>query len=369
MILKILKAGSGDCMLLRFDGNDGKPKNILIDGGRDQNEFDKHILPEIEALVSKGECLDLIIGTHIDQDHIKGLEYLFRHIKKNTSIKRKHIKEIWLNSLYEDAHYVLDSPIDIRYKEAKALHTSDGAIDISYEEANALEKHLIEFGDNWKKKIVQGNKTFWGAKITILSPTDSVLQSYRANKPVAKPVDISASTNDHKTSLYDLILSLSSTETEKLDNSKTNQSSIAFLFEHAGKSILFLGDANPKDLEDAIKGLPADIPLPLEPSYVKLSHHGSIKSISKGFLDLIKTNRYIISTNGNYDMPSKATLAKILSHPQRTKDDKKIFYFNYPNFIERFNFLNFEKEEYRFDCLTANCSNGYKIDLLHIDNQ
>lgn len=347
MTLKILKAGNGDSMILNFKDIDNKYRNILIDGGNKIEEFHHHILPVLEDIIKKDESIDLMIATHSDADHIKGFQYLFEKIeKKTTLVTNDHIKEIWFNSSY------------------KNLFSST---DISLRDAATLEKYLEKepFKEKWKRTILQGTEIeFYGAKITILSPNVDGVKQYRDKLKLN--LDI-ASSCDHTTSLSNLIDRLKSKENldkENLDDKIENVASIAFLFEYTGQSILFLGDANPKTIETALEKLVEARCIPyLTVSHIKLSHHGSIKSISKGILNLVKTDNYIISTNGGKKMPNKTTLAKILMHsPIKDRNEIK-FYFNYPHVVKNLCFQRHEEYDLKFKCFEPNDTYGYIFNL------
>ncbi|BFM02921.1 hypothetical protein Psyaliredsea_15680 [Psychrobacter alimentarius] len=66
--------------------------------------------------------------------------------------------------------------------------------------------------------------------------------------------------------------------------------------------------------------------------YIKLSHHGSAKSISKQLLNIISCNNFIISTNGGKARskhPSVETIAKLAALVDRNGNDEVYFYFNH----------------------------------------
>jgi hypothetical protein len=70
---------------------------------------------------------------------------------------------------------------------------------------------------------------------------------------------------------------------------------------------------------------------PLKAELVKISHHGSKANNSVEMLELIKSSKYIISTNGDkHAHPNKQFLARLAS----VNKDCEI-YFNYPEQIEQ----------------------------------
>ena len=87
---KFLEAGVGDAILISSEG-----KNILIDGGEKYQKISSSI-----DKIDKQELLDLVILTHIDCDHIKGLIEL---LKKEEKIKL--LREIWFNPSLNDLRF------------------------------------------------------------------------------------------------------------------------------------------------------------------------------------------------------------------------------------------------------------------------
>jgi metal-dependent hydrolase (beta-lactamase superfamily II) len=91
MEVKILKAGSGDSILIQH-----KKTNILIDGGNDS----KYLISEIDNIYTNKEIIDLLIITHHDDDHIKGIIDLLNHINENKYNKESEfIKKVILTLL------------------------------------------------------------------------------------------------------------------------------------------------------------------------------------------------------------------------------------------------------------------------------
>lgn len=68
--INFLQAGQGEAILIHLDS---PVYNILIDGGNNQNEFRDKILPELKEIRKRGECIDLLMITHQDDDHILGI--------------------------------------------------------------------------------------------------------------------------------------------------------------------------------------------------------------------------------------------------------------------------------------------------------
>ena len=91
--IKMFPAKSGDCFYIEFTEEDFR---ILIDGGYVETYYNS-LRPFLKELNSKGKHLNLMIISHIDQDHINGIKTLL--LENGTAIKPKiiSIDEVWFN--------------------------------------------------------------------------------------------------------------------------------------------------------------------------------------------------------------------------------------------------------------------------------
>lgn len=340
--LKILKAGNGDSLIIRFLGNDGKYKNVIIDGGNKKDDYDSYLKCELIKIKTRKECVDLMILTHTDQDHVKGIQYLL----KDDTIDKSIIKLIWFNA-FDNSYFPENN-------------------DISYYESCKIQNLIKELDIHRKTSIVVGEykeDDFFGAKITLLSPLREDL-----NKLIIKnSEDISSYGNDYEYSIEELITKntkVFNDKVEDLDLTIENRVSIAFLMEVNSKSILLLGDANPDIIEDSLKKLVEGRGVgKLKVDVVKLAHHASHRSLSLSIMDLIDSNQYIISANGKKaNLPNKLTFAKILNRSCKN-GEKDFFVFNYDNVVDNLKFNDIDFKKYNFSCFKPNYKNGYILNL------
>ena len=99
LTLIVVQAQFGDCLLLQSSDGD-KSTLVLVDGGTSQT-YEKHLKPTIETLLHKERKIDLVVLSHIDNDHILGLLDLFEDIKTNKESKKSqviHVGSLWHNS-------------------------------------------------------------------------------------------------------------------------------------------------------------------------------------------------------------------------------------------------------------------------------
>jgi beta-lactamase superfamily II metal-dependent hydrolase len=284
-ILTIFKAGHGDCTLFRWHNT-----NILIDGGYYTNEESR---PCFWDQISKLGMLDLIVLTHGDEDHIKGLLPLF---------KRK---------VFEIQDGVNHSP---KIEQLLLLHIEKKGR--TWQDAINLKK----FADN--------------AKInTPKNPTTGDLV-YQHKYPCGDSFEIICILPDKGLS-KDAMQSLREPKKEGNNKSKDgltliNRSGIVLLFqctiakENKTYNLLFTGDADGENIYQTLVRKKFD---KLIYSYVDMPHHGSSKNHPEEFLK-INAKKIVVSTNGDHHgHPDQTTLEHLKKYLE--KDKSRILYFNY----------------------------------------
>lgn len=331
MQIKFLQAFNGDSIWISFFDNEGLPKNILIDGGtsttysykdkKDGKIKNGDLKVLIESLKSKNEKLDLVILTHIDDDHIDGfLKWLSRD---ETAIQ--NIKEIWFNSGRTIKKYLNDitSKIEpLKFKEKTILTSVKQGVDF---ENYILEKEI------WDEKVIkQGDIINWnGISFQILSPGKEKLKRLLKEweKKAQESLIDTSRKDDYKKTLKKLI----GEDVFEEDKDAYNGSSIAFILKNDGKNYLLLGDSHPSEIVTTIKNIGYNKDNKLNVELFKLSHHGSQKNTSVELLNLVDTSNYVVSTNGDlHNHPDKATIARIVTSNPNAK-----IYFNYPKLIPK----------------------------------
>jgi beta-lactamase superfamily II metal-dependent hydrolase len=336
--LKIIQAFEGDCLLIRY-GEHTNITNLLIDGGTGRT-YVKNLRDELNHMVETNKFIDLLIVTHIDDDHIGGIVECFR----DSSIDKSIFKKVWFNSerLIASSNSGLDIiPVDID------LGSID-ATEMSYTSANNLEA-MLEGYQCWDQNLIQFNPMnteykLNGASLTVLSPRwDAIVRlgsTWKRDQPDERQM---AARNDYSVSIEELAL-----RPFIEDESITNKSSISFVLEYSGKKLLLLGDSHPSDIIQSLRDLGYSEDRKISLNYVKLSHHGSKRNINIALLDLIDCNQFIISTNGSrHGLPNKECLSRIVKSRSGVR-----FYFNYD--IGCNIFSSEEMKEYNFDCIHVN---------------
>lgn len=302
--ISLLPAYYGDCIFLTYDGY-----NILIDGGtrntyrdiRDRRSPDKALKVLIDCLKERQQHIDLLIITHVDDDHIGGILEWF----ENNYPEEGFIKEIWLND-------------DVVLCDNKSLQNSP-------QSAGSLIKKLKEHKQLYKNDVTIGMEEDRGPfHIRILAPYPEFRNTV-AEKIHVNLQNAGVNMENYRKSLK----SLSEEQWQNNSISDENRASIALeLSVYDDEKILMLGDANIKDIMEGLDHFYPDKEEKISYRVIKLSHHGSKNNFDPSFLDRVKAETYLVSTNGEkFNHPDKEVIAQIIC-----KTDSSVG-FNYANRI------------------------------------
>src|SRR5690606_14679053 len=78
--LHVLQADHGDCLLLEY-GCERQPRYVLIDGGPSARIYDAYMKPALLKIREQGGKLDLVVLSHVDNDHVIGLLNYFTELR------------------------------------------------------------------------------------------------------------------------------------------------------------------------------------------------------------------------------------------------------------------------------------------------
>lgn len=299
----MLKAEYGDCFLITLKTGEGLVMNVLVDGGT-RHTYKAELKQTLLGIIKKGERLDIIIVTHIDEDHISGIISLF----EDTEFIKELQPKIVIYNFYDSQLSEKSSNNYISYKQGNILSEL-------INKYNKREIHKIKIC-----QVTSGDVLDFGdIKIYILSPLP--LHIHALNEEWKKNRNqISACINDYQLSIesFDDIDEASS-------STLTNKSSISFIMSCESQAILMMGDAPPDIIYEQLLQKNYSENNPLKLSAIKLSHHGGENSINSKLLSIIECNKFLISTNGKrYKHPRKRTLVQILKTNANAE-----FYLNY----------------------------------------
>lgn len=349
--IDMLPARHGDCLWVEY-GTDDKTNRILIDGGP-VSTFE-YIKQRVDDMPPGDKVFELVVLTHVDADHIEGLVRMFAD--KPMSFK---VQKVWFNG----------------WRQMKKAPGLLGALQGEFLSALLVHRVPRAWDPGSAPWVVPGKGKLpsctmpGGMKLTLLSPDAKGLNKMAKawekekaiNKAGIKPGDLEAAWKALAKKKQFLpkegLLGASPSLDEFLkvqfmdDDAPPNGSSIAFLAEFCGKSVLFLADAHPDVITESLKRICAEKGVDqLAVDAVKIAHHGSKKNTSKEMLGLIRSPVYLISTNGDqFEHPDPECIALILKHGKPSH-----LYFNYSS---KYNKLWLDKQsqnKYSYKAIARN---------------
>lgn len=257
-------AGKGDCLRLRFKGLSGARHNIVIDAG--VSRFGPRFAAIGKDIAAAGEQIDVLIITHMDDDHLGGLLYNMRQGKTLP------VKEVWINS------------------------RAGMSAGLSVRQNNELYGRLVNAKIPVREALAGNVYDMDGAHMEILWPDRDTAEKFYAPDTVSTPLSGRCDYGYDIEELMDMPL-------KEKDTSFSNRNSVVFSFAYEHKNFLFTGDAWSEDILSAAGGKAFD--------FIKLPHHGSARNLTENWHGRIVCRNYMVCTDG-ISHPNKQTIAKLL---------------------------------------------------------
>lgn len=311
--LHVVQAKHGDALLLSF-GTAAKPRHILIDGGPSGN-YAADLQPTLAATLGRGGKLDLVVVSHIDNDHIVGLLDLLAAVEDDQVSGRPlrtKIAALWHNSFERtvDPGGNVTRQMQANMMMLARMNTPLGAdtLEAFYgiKEGNRLrlmaKKLGIPINKGFKKDVLLAAKTplkFGPLELHIAGPNKSQLRTLEtewlewldeAARKIAKDAATAAMS----------------------DRSIPNLSSIVLLAKCAGKSILLTGDARGDYIVDGLRTAGLLKKDKLHVDVLKVQHHGSDRNTTASFFNTITADTYVLSADGRHGNPKLVTMRWIV---------------------------------------------------------
>lgn len=316
LILEALRAKHGDALLLHH-GTKTKPGLILIDGGP-PGVYPDAVKPRLEQLrkerkveANKPLDIDLLMVSHIDEDHIAGVLELMQKLKDQQGPKPWKIRRFWHNAFDDilgntDASIATATGAMSPASLGGVLGPEGSLVIASVGQGRDLRKlaDFFSLNDNppFNGLVMQGHAPIkiGALTLTVIAPDKKNLTRLQKDwdekiKPILKKEKA------HKAEIA-----------AYLDRSVYNLSSIVVLVESAGKRILLTGDGRG---DHTLEGIAAagllDSKGKLRVDILKCPHHGSIRNVKDDYFETIVADHYVISADGKFDNPDVDTLRLI----------------------------------------------------------
>jgi beta-lactamase superfamily II metal-dependent hydrolase len=331
--IEALHAHHGDSLLIHW-GTAKAPHLMLVDGGPDPTYRETLRTRLVKLAASRPERLldiDLLMISHIDDDHINGVQDLLSEIARG-GLPRVRIRRLWFNSFESlvDANAGFVSAARSRKLATAAKGRIGGAavsIIASVRQGNQVARLATQLGleDNQPlgglvvspRRSAKTIKVTPQLSLTIIGPNRD-----RVDRLRDEWAEIAAAADTGPTALA------------YVDESVANLSSIVVLARSVGKTMLLTGDARGDDILSGLRAARA-----LDPSgrvhldLLKLPHHGSDRNVDTDFFRAVIADNYVISGNGDENNPELATLAMLTE--ARGRATYTIYFTNREPRIER----------------------------------
>ena len=187
--IEVLPANEGDCILITIEKED---IHILIDGGTAET-YRNYLKTRLIQLKNEGKVIDLLIVTHIDNDHIGGIIELFKENGSDMDSKIIRIRNIWHNS-YRHLQFEKNQKLGRSEKNILNKIIANGEVYFNYNlgknnpisamQGTTLAGLIFEGGYHWneqfdKQAVMNNGINYQFGKecfITVLKPNISDLE-------------------------------------------------------------------------------------------------------------------------------------------------------------------------------------------------
>lgn len=328
--LEALRAKHGDSLLLHY-GDPEEPRLVLVDGGP-SGVYRRFLRPRLQEVrqerglrVDEPLRIELVMVSHIDDDHIRGLLDMTSELKRlqdNAETLPLDLRGLWHNS-FDD---VLGNRVERLGTAARdALGTASTADDlppeVGREHPAAIVLASVRQGRQLRLDAERlGLHTNRGDGAPLLATgTDRDLFPLRDGLqlrivgPLVEQVEELQVEWDREIERLGVGQPPAVELAAYLDRSVFNLASLVVVAEANGKRMLLTGDARG---DTVLTGLEQAGLLPeggaVHFDVLKLPHHGSDRNVDTDFFERITADHYVVSGDGRHGNPEPATLEMLL---------------------------------------------------------
>lgn len=326
--LEVLRARKGDCLILHF-GTVKDPHFVIIDGGPSnvyQPQLRRRLMQLREAReLEEHEALpvDVLMVSHVDDDHIKGILDLtseLRDLKQEKSPLFLRVRSLWHNS-FDDL--LKTTPEELKAEAGFGAAALNGEVEIADDEeldvakvlASISQGHALRLdakflnwtiNDKFKGKLILATGDAkpvpldGGIELTVVGPMQAELEALQK-----KHDRWLREREEKKKKNPEAALAAFA------DRSITNLSSIVMLAEAKGKRMLLTGDARGDRILEGLQlvgllGPGKDSTMHVD--LLKVPHHGSSNNLETSFFQRVTADHYVFSGDGEHGNPERESL-------------------------------------------------------------
>jgi len=337
--MDVIRARKGDCLMLHY-GSPDDPHLVMIDGGP-KSVYKPHLKPRIEQIraergLAKNEPLlvDLLMVSHVDDDHIQGILDLTKEMREADMKKTPQLVQVlgfWHNSFENIIDHTPDE-LTASFSNNFGAASMNGdppddlTVDVEDEDEETIGSTLkvlasIQQGAQLRHdaELLQFplNPEF-DEKLVLAEGQNSIDMGNGMTFTVVGPMlpELKKLHEKHQEWLEGLAKQGKTAEdalAAYVDKSVPNLSSIVVLAEFEGKKILLTGDARGDKILEGLELVGAiEEGGTLEVDVLKAPHHGSSNNLNDDFFERIIAKHYVFSGNGEHGNPERESLEMLL---------------------------------------------------------
>jgi len=331
--LEALDARQGDALLLHF-GETRQPRLVLIDGGPGSSTWNERLrarLAKIRSAVTPSPAdalvLDLLMVSHIDDDHIGGVLAMTRVMQEAREEQTPapfDILGLWHNA-FEDLVGDPAAPAALAAAAGRPASASSASIAAGLsgtgkgaavvasidqgrrlrDDARALALRVNAGFRGPVRRLTRGPRTIdmgAGLEIQVIGPSNRRLNELQAewNEVLAKRPSVDPATFRARVAAF-------------TDSSVANLASIIVIAKANGHTMLLTGDARGDDILEALEESDLLAGGRVHFDIFKVPHHGSEHNVTTAFFEAVTADHYVISANGRHGNPDPAMLEMLVA--------------------------------------------------------
>ncbi len=359
------KAKQGDCIFLILR-DENLSCHIMVDCGSYSDEIKEFVEKDLQKRI------DVLVATHIDNDHIDGLVEMLQQTPDLTIGKVIYnCNQLWKGKPLVPTPEDIKNDIQMLENNLPSKQSANGG-KIKADKATTFAEILAKNTSWWKawkkdeyitintKPIPLGNNF---GQLVVLSPTVEDITKLdlefkiEYNRLTKHIIDHSEYINGQET-LFELVERVATMkrvnyqmtipvktsaanfpwsieqikkayEYEPTCVSDENTASIALMWEGGDKKILLMGDAEPDEVAAQIEKLYQGTQVNVEA--IKVSHHGSKHSTNFRLMKIVDSDNYFFTGGNNSNKPSLEAFMKIVN--RQDKRQRTLHFHNFDNII------------------------------------
>lgn len=304
--LQALPARNGDALVIEY-GTSDRSHRVLVDGGVSKTA------DLVADFLGVNAALELLVVTHIDNDHIAGM------VKLMEGARRPRPRDLWFNGYRHLPGSAAEAMGPVEGERLTKLIEEH-----HYHWNGAFHGHAVTVGASAPPRVTLED----GLACTVLSPGleqlkalrkktawTQVVQEAGLDPAVVAPAEVPSPAKglERMGDLLD-IDALADAQTTS-DSAVANGSSIALLLEFGGRRCLLAGDAHPGVLIAGIDQF-AGTGAALNVDVFKLPHHGSKANVTTELIRRVPAHTYVFCTDGsgNQHHPDDSAVARVIRY-------------------------------------------------------